>query len=208
MAERPEPKAASKSKSKKIEQGERTRAHLVGVARALFAEHGFAATSTEDVVHTAAVTRGALYHHFRDKADLFEAVFEQLESELVADVIREAARGRTPIDELRRGVSGFLRRCLDPAVQRVILRDGLAILGWERWYEIDVRYALGILVAGIDAAMDAGEIARQPAEPLAHLILGAMNHAGMYIAGAADPERARKEMDRTLGKMIDGLRVN
>ena len=195
------------AKPKKVEQGEKTRAHLVAVARGLFAEHGFAATSTEDVVHAAQVTRGALYHHFKDKEDLFEAVFEELEMELTAGVVETALKGRTPLTQLRRGLSAFLERCLDPAVQRIVLRDGLAVLGWDRWYEIDVRYALGTIAAGVQTAMDAGEIARQPVEPLAHLVLGAMNHAGMYIAASQDPEAARKEMERGLRRLVDGLRT-
>jgi AcrR family transcriptional regulator len=193
------------TKSKKVEQGEHTRAHLIAVARRLFAKKGFSGTSTEDVVKAAKVTRGALYHHFDGKEQLFEACFEQLESELAAEVSAIALKGKTPIEQLRRGVSAFLDRCLDPAVQRIVLRDGLSVLGWDRWYEIDAQYALGGVEFGVRAAMDAGEITRQPVGPLAHVLLGAMNHAGMYIAGADDKDAARKEMDRTLRKVLDGL---
>lgn len=192
-------------KSKRVEQGEQTRAHLVSVGRTLFAQKGFAATSTEDIVQAAQITRGALYHHFDGKEQLFEAVFEQLEAEMIGEISRYALKARSPSERVRRAISSFLEQCLDPAVQRVILRDGLSILGWQRWYEIDAKYALGSLIAVLDEAVAAGEIVKQPAEPLAHALLGAMSHAGMYIAGAADADAARKEMDRTLRRLFDGL---
>lgn len=196
---------AEQPKSKKVEQGEQTRAQLIDVARVLFADRGFASTSTEDIVKAARATRGALYHHFDSKEHLFEAVFERVEEDLVAQVNAAAMKARTPLDMLRRGISAFLDQCLEPAMQRIVLRDGLSVLGWDRWYEIDERYALGSVAAAVQAAIDAGQIAKQPVAPLAHLILGAMNHAGLYIAGAAGPAAARKEMERALRRVIDGL---
>jgi len=194
--------------SKKVEQGLQTRAHLVEVATTLFAERGFAGTSTEDIVKAANTTRGALYHHFESKEHLFVTVFEAVEEQVVAQVNASAMKGRTPLDMLRRGISAFLDQCLDPAMQRIVLRDGLSVLGWERWYEIDVRYALGSVAAAVEAAIASGQIPRQPVQPLAHLMLGAMNHAGLYIAGAADPAAARKEMERALRRVVDGLAGN
>lgn len=203
MSRRP----AAPRKSKKVEQGEQTRAQLVTTARRLFSERGFAATSTEDIVNAAGITRGALYHHFANKEQLFEAVFEQLEEELVADVLQAAMHEPTARDRMRVGLATFLDRCLDPAVQTVVLREGVSVLGWDRWHEIDARYALGTIVFGLQELMDGGDIPSQPVEPLAHLVLGAVTHAAMFIAAAADPSAARAEVGEALQRLVDGLRT-
>src|SRR5437763_14874590 len=115
----------------KAEQSEVTRAALVDAAQALFAERGFADTPTEAVVKTAGVTRGALYHHFTDKTDLFRAVYERLEQRMIARV-EEAVAGLTdPIEVLQRGADAFLDACMEPAVQRIVLLEGPTVLGWE-----------------------------------------------------------------------------
>ena len=191
--------------SKKVAKGRQTRARLIAVAKDLFAANGYAATSIDEVIRSAEVTRGALYHHFAGKEDLFEAAFEQVQTELIAAVQNATLGLESPLARLKRAVSAFLERCVDPSVQRIILRDGLAVLGWDRWYEIDARFALGLITATLKQAMRVDEIARQPVEPLAHVLLGAMNHAGLYIAGAEDPHVARRRIDRALERVLEGL---
>ena len=127
------------------ERSEATRAALLGAARSLFAERGYAAVTAEEVVRAAGVTRGAMYHHFRDKKDLFRAVHEQVEEEMVM-AIAEAVAGREDVlDLLVAGVDAFLDRCLDPEVARIALDEAPSVLGWREWREIDARYALGLV---------------------------------------------------------------
>lgn len=189
----------------KAEQSSATRAALVGAAATLFAEQGFADTATEAVVKAAGVTRGALYHHFADKVDLFRAVYELVEQRVIARV-EKAVDGLTdPLAVLRAGADAFLDACLEPAVQRIVLLEGPAVLGWETWREVDMAYGLGMITAVLDAAMQTGAIRQAPVEPLAHILLGGLNEGAMLMASADDPNAARKRTGEALRVVIDGL---
>ena len=191
----------------KAEQSEATRRALVGAAERLFTERGYADTPTEAVVQAAGVTRGALYHHFRDKAALFQAVYEALEKRVVDQVHARIEGVSDPLKVLQRGAEGFLDACLDPAVRRVVLLEGPSVLGWERWREIDQAYGLGLTTAALEAAVAAGAIQRAPIEPLAHVLFGGLVDAAMLIASAADPGAARRDVGRAVALVIRGLRT-
>ena len=192
---------------KKAEQADATRTALGAAARQLFTERGYAATSTTEIVERAGVTRGALYHHFAAKEDLFRAVFEQLEDEVTKHVAKEALTSADPLEQLRRGTRAYLDACIDPAVQRVVLLEGPSVLGWQTWQEIEQRYGYGLVVAGVEAAIGAGLIAAQPVEPLAHVLFGALTEAGMVVARADDPGVARADMEAAMDRLLDGLRA-
>ncbi len=191
----------------KSEQADATRTALSAAARQLFTERGYAATSTTEIVERAGVTRGALYHHFPAKYDLFRAVFEQLEDEVTKHVAQEALTSDDPLDQLRRGTRAYLDACIDPAVQQVVLVEGPSVLGWQTWQEIEQRYGYGLVVAGVEAAIGAGLIAAQPVEPLAHVLFGALTEAGMVVARADEPRAARIEMEAAMDRLLDGLRA-
>jgi AcrR family transcriptional regulator len=191
----------------KAERADATRGALLVAARELFTDRGYAATSTTEIVTRAGVTRGALYHHFPAKHDLFRAVFEQLEAEVTTHVAQEALAGADPLEQLRVGSRAYLDACLDPAIQRVVLVEGPSVLGWETWQEIESRYGYGLVVAGVEAAMAAGLVDTQPVAPLAHVLFGALTEAGMVVARAGDPRAARAEMDEAMDRLLDGLRA-
>jgi AcrR family transcriptional regulator len=194
-------------KGRKAEQAEATRGALLNVARGLFAERGFADVSTEEIVQRAGVTRGALYHHFRDKRDLFRTVFETVEQE-VAEKIAEAALSETdPWEQQKVALRAFLDVCLEPAVQRIVLVDAPSVLGLTDWRDIEAAYGLALVRAGLQSVMDAGLIEKQPLEPLAHLLFGALTEAGMMIARAEDVEAARAEVGESVERLLEGLRV-
>jgi AcrR family transcriptional regulator len=196
------------AKTTKAEQGEATRATILRAARELFTEHGYGGVGTEEIVRRAKLTRGALYHHFADKKDLFRAVHEQIEGEVMEAIgAQMAAAEADPFALLVVGTRAYLDVCTDPAITRVTLVDAPSVLGWEEWREIDMRHGLGIVIAGLQGGMDAGVLRPQPVRPLAHLMLGAMGEAGMVIANAADPEAARAEVEPALLGLLDGLRV-
>jgi AcrR family transcriptional regulator len=179
----------------------------VRAGRALFTERGYAAVGTEEIVARAKVTRGALYHHFDGKRELFRAVHEQMEEEVVGAIGARMEGIEDPIELLSTGVRAYLDACTDPALTRVTLLDAPAVLGWEQWREIDMRYGLGLVTAGLTAAMDAGAIRTAPIRPLAHLLLAAMGEAGMLIANADDPQAARGEVEPALLDLLDGMRA-
>lgn len=184
-----------------------TRALLIGAARKLFADKGFAEVSTGAIVAAAGVTRGALYHQFDDKAALFAAVYEEVERDLVADVAEgiAAARPADPVEAMRVGAHLFLDRCASPDVQQIVLIDAPAVLGWEGWRAVGVKYGLGVIEAMLAHAIGEGAIPEQPLRPTAHVLLGALDEAALYVSRAADRDRARKEMEAVSDRLLSGI---
>ena len=181
-----------------------TRAKLIRAARRLFARNGYAAVGTEEIVRRAGVTRGALYHQFADKQDLFLAVYEQVEQELTARVAATLGEVSSPFAALRAGIRLFLDACSTPEVQRIVLTDGPAVLGWEVWREVAERNGLGLIEAAVGAAIEAGEIAELPQAALAHLLMGALDEAALLVV--REPESS-EAVAATLERLLDGLRV-
>src|SRR5436190_10205234 len=162
---------------RRMEAARATRDALVDAALALFTERGYAGVGTEEIVARADVTRGALYHHFKDKRDLFRAVHERVESELVQRVATKMDRTEDPWDVLVTGTMAFLDACDEPAVKQIALTDAPVVLGWKEWREIDNRYGLGLTRAALQAAVDAGVLRRVDVEPMAHLFVAALSEA-------------------------------
>lgn len=193
-------------RTRKAEQAEATRAALIAAGRELFAERGYAAVPTEEIVARARVTRGALYHHFRDKRDLFKSVFEEVDRELVEHVVERALRETDPWQRLVVACQSFLDACLDPAVQRIVYADAPSVLDPAEWRGAEEASALGLISVGLEEAMAAGALARWPVAPLANLVLGALNEAGMMIASAKDTRAVRAEVGDTVVHVLEGLR--
>lgn len=189
------------------ERSEATRAALIAAARALFAERGYAAVSTGEIVDRAQVTRGALYHHFKDKQALFEAVHEALEAELVVRIGQGLAADATPkgsLDLLLAGTDLFLDACEEPTFARIALQEAPSVLGWQRWREIDAKYSMGLITGVLGQGMKTGELHPQPVEPLAHLLLGALGEAGLLIASGVP----RAQVRAPLHAVLEGLLAN
>jgi AcrR family transcriptional regulator len=184
-----------------------TRARLVDSARKLFSTKGFSSVSTEAIVAAAGVTRGALYHQFDDKAALFAAVYEQMEEELVADVGQRivAAGPGDQLQAMRVGARLFLDLVSAPDVQQIVVIDAPAVLGWEQWRAVGIKYGLGIIEAMLAQAIADGVIPDQPLRPTAHVLLAALDEAALYIARAADNRQAREEMDLVCDRVIAGI---
>src|SRR5262249_50898727 len=191
----------------KAAQREATVAALIGAARPLFAERGYAGVGTEEIVQKAGVTRGALYHHFRGgKEDLFKAVLVQVGAEMTESVMAAASAAKDPWEGLLVGTDAFLDACTRRDVQQIILIDGPAVLGWDVWREFDDQQSLGLLEAVLNEVMEAGLMAPHPARPLAHVLMGAIDEAAMVVARADDQAAAREEMGRTVHRLLEGLR--
>jgi len=195
---RPQPRGRS---------SERTRQALITAARKLFVTKGYFATGTEEIVSEAGVgTRGALYHHFTDKEDLFRAVFHEVQADLAAAT---KVGGRADaLDVLTAALQQFLDASADNRdVQQVILIDGPAVLGWEQWRNLEAQYGLGAITLMLDAAVEQHAIPQQPTAPLAHMLLAAVDEAALYIANADDQRQARNQARRSLKHLLDGLRT-
>jgi len=184
-----------------------TRAALVAAARPLFAEHGYGGVGTETIVRAAGVTRGALYHQFADKTELFQAVYEAVEEDLAGRLAeRIAAAGASdPIEVMMLGADAWLDACDEQEVQQIVLLDGPAVLGWELWREIGLRYGLGLVEALLAHAVEVGRIPPQPVAPLAHVLMGALDEAALYIARAHDPAAASEQIRAVVARLLSGL---
>jgi AcrR family transcriptional regulator len=192
--------------TRRVENAESTRRALLREARRLFARRGYANVSLEEICRRARVTKGALYHHFRDKRDLFRTVCREVEEDWVAQTLAAAAGERDPLRRLELGCEALLDACLDPTLQRVLLLDGPAVLDWDELRRIEAHRGLGLMSTALGDAMDAGELERQPVKPLARLILGALTEASLAIARDPEPAQARIQMGAALTRLIRGLR--
>ena len=181
-------------------------AKLMDAARPLFRAQGYAATSVDDITRAAALTKGAFYHHFTDKKAIFRAVFEEAEAQLHAD-IRAACARDDPWTMLKSGCLAFLDITLDPWTQRLLLREGPSVLGWDVWREVCARHSLGLISGGIRAAIKAGQIPPRPTEPLAAAIYGALTEAARYLAQLDDPAAALPAVRAEIELMLQALRT-
>jgi AcrR family transcriptional regulator len=187
-------------------EAQATRDALIRAALELFGKRGYAGVGTEEIVARARVTRGALYHHFADKRDLFRAVFERVEQELVERIGAQMKATEDPWELMIAGMRSFLDACEEPAVKRIALTDAPAVLGWQEWREIDNRHGLGLTRAALQGAVDAKVLRPVAVEPMAHLLVAALTESAFVIAHAEQPRRAREEVEEALVQLIEGLR--
>ena len=194
MAER-QPARSKPTRSTLVAQrAETTRAALIDAARRLFVEKGYFATGTEEIVAAAGVgTRGALYHHFAGKDALFEAVVESVDERISADMTAAITSVRDPVEVLHAGALKWIDLAGDPVIQRIILTDGPAVLGWERWRTMSEEGAYGQTRALLQAVADAGHLAPHLVSAFAHMILAAVDEMAIVIARADDPQAALAE---------------
>ncbi len=193
-------------KDKRVAQGDATRAALVIAARQLFGETGYADTSTDEIVTRAGVTKGALYHHFDGKEDLFKAVFEQVQREVSDKAVAEFL-GPDSWDALLKGCSLWVDAHLDPSVRRIVLQDARAVLAGDDVRAIENRFGAVALRGALRKAMHAGVLERQPLRPMALVLLGALSEGCLYIAEADDPRVARTEIGLLIATILSGFRV-
>jgi AcrR family transcriptional regulator len=186
------------------ERSEATTAALLDAARELFAQDGYAATSLDAVVARAGVTKGALYHHFEGKHDLFAAVFARENVRLLDAIVAAYRRESDPWDALAAGCQAFLEETQEPGVQRIFLLDATAALGYERIRELESD-SLALLERGIERAIEAGRIAPRPAKPLAHMLFGAICEIAMVTARATDQQTALAEATGELQRLLAAL---
>jgi AcrR family transcriptional regulator len=188
-------------------RGEATRERLLAAARELFGERGYDGTSIEAVLHTSGVARGALYHHFQSKAELFDAVAEEVFVE-IAQETSAAARASLDTDTLERlraGSQAWLQMALEPAVQRITLLDPPTVLGWARWRALDEQHTLGGLRASFRALAREGRIPAGQEELLAHMLLAALNEAALFIACAEAQKVALATARAAIDTLLDRL---
>lgn len=180
-----------------------TRSQILAAARRRFTEMGFEGASVDAIAQAARVSKGAVYHHFSTKEDLFRAVFEQVEAEVADLVAARSSTETTPPEMLQAGCHAFLESALDAAIRRILFDDGPRVLGWEVWREIDEQHFLALIVAAL--RLHDPDRAEKELELRAHLLLGAVDEAAMLITRAPNPDEALNGVVRELDAVIVAL---
>ncbi|NEE03745.1 TetR/AcrR family transcriptional regulator [Phytoactinopolyspora halotolerans] len=202
MPTTPQPTRTTRTKA---QQREETTRALVEHARRLFAAKGYAHVSLTEIVQAAGVTKGALYHHFSGKDDVFRAVLEHVHGE-VAERIADAAPDADPWTQLVAGCRAFLTASTEPGIQRIMLIDAPSVLGWSDWRDLDAATSMQQLEAALTQLVDDGVIVDQPITPLAHLLSGAMNEAALWLARSPNRDRDLEDTMATLTRLLQSLR--
>lgn len=193
-------------KSRREEYTEATRVALLESATALFATRGYAATSIEDVARGARVTRGALYHHFGSKQELFEAVYDEQERGIVERIGASLGTRPDPWSQALAGIDVFLDACTEPGYRRIALEEGPAALGYDRWRELNEQHSMGLMRTMLEILMDSGDIRRQPVDLPARVLFSALCETGLAMAVAADQKAARQQAGELARRMLESLR--
>jgi AcrR family transcriptional regulator len=193
-------------KSRREEYAGMTREAIVQAATSQFAADGFAGTTIDSVADAARVTKGAVYHHFKDKAELFEAVFVVMEERLVARVADAVAGIDDPWEIMADGVDAYLDECCEADFRRIALQEAPAALGWARWKEIEEQYFLGLVKATLDALARYGLISVPPSDLTARMLLAAASEAGLAVAASPEPGRERDRVRSLFMRFVGALR--
>ncbi|MBX7453994.1 TetR/AcrR family transcriptional regulator [Mycolicibacterium sp. 3033] len=184
-------------------RGDETRRALIDAGRRLFVDKGFFNTSIGHLVEASGVgTRGAFYHHFADKAELFNAVFEEVEHDLTTRAIATPPRGADPWEQLTRGLHEFVEAALEPEVQRVMLIDGPVVLGWEKQRRIQRGDSIAMIEEVIGEAIAAGVIDDQPVAELAQILVASAEEAALMVAHSDAPATTRKTAAAVLDRIL------
>lgn len=186
---------------------EGAREALVEAAHDLFMERDYDRVSIAEILDRSGVSRGALYHHFPAKLDLFRAVYQAGERRVIERIAAQASVAKSPFEALVDGVRAYLRQCeLDEELRRIGLSQSRAVLGWDGWREAAAELGIGVMRAGVAAAMEAGEITPRDPETTAQVLLGASIEAAMLIVVADDRAAARERSEAVIVELLEGLR--
>ena len=203
------PKAAGKAAGRRSQYSASTRRALIDVALKLFTTQGYAGTSLDAIVAGAKVTKGALYHHFSGKQAVFEAVFEKVESD-ASDRIRKALRrSRDPWEKASLGLGEFLSVVQAPAYQRVVILEGPAVLGYERFREREERSSFGLVGDMVRTILSSStySMTDDMIDTFSRIFFGAMSAAGEAVIEAEDPALAVARVEAALTFILAGLRT-
>src|SRR6202451_1126522 len=187
-------------------QAEATRQQLVDVARQLFTERGYAGTSIEDIIERAGVARGALYHHFPGKGALFAAVYQVVQAEVASAVVAAALTADDPAQAVYTGLSAFLDACLEPEFRQIVVLDSVPVLQRQAWEGGSTEHSELDMLSQVLTPLAAAYLPGLDMEALAHVALGGLYGAALYIARSAEPATARAAADVVLDTLITGLR--
>lgn len=185
---------------------EQTINNLMKIARQHFTDNGYAKVTLEEIAKEANVTRGALYHHFKNKKGLFLAVFEEIQKEMGEYVETAAAKSNDSWQQLFNGCQAFLESAVESRNQRILLIDGPAVLGWDTFRKMDEKYSMNSLREQLQLMLEQDIIKPISLDALTHFLSGAMNEAVLWISGHSDQKGSMEEAIIVLQHLLEGLR--
>ncbi|GAA0359287.1 TetR/AcrR family transcriptional regulator [Bacillus horti] len=192
---------------RKKEEAQETIRKLIEIGRTHFTEKGFATASLEEIVQEAAMTRGALYHHFGSKKGLFQVVIEHIQSEVAEQVEVQAAQsGEDMWEQLLSGCRAFITTAVEPRNRRILLIDGPAVLGWEEWRKMDERNSMRLLRGQLEEMQQKGYLKEVPLVAMTHALSGALNEMSLWLAQLPDYERGLEEALTILNHLLKGFK--
>eukprot|EP00435_Cladocopium_sp_Y103_P077195 s1_g934.t1 len=194
------------AKSIRDEYAEQTRAEILKSARTVFTETGFAASSLQQIAERAGVTRGALYHHFKNKKDIFLAVFRMMQAEMIEQLGQSTPTEAPDHWATVSGVlSAFLEKSQDDEYRRIVLIEGPSALGWAEWREVEEEYALGFIGSFVDVLAKEGKIIAADRGALANMILGITIESSLALA-MNDGAYSAADIQKIAERMVFGLK--
>jgi AcrR family transcriptional regulator len=195
-------------RSRRLEYSESTRAALVDSAVALFTKRGYAGTSLDEIAKRARVTKGALYHHFSGKQALFEAAFDAVERGVFDQLQAIAAGDGTPWERALAGLRCYIRSCLDPSYQRIVIHEAPVVMGWERWREAEDHFSAGLIRSIVSDLLESGDLVGVPLEITSRLLFGALSTAATMIASSPDPKTVSVQTEDAIIQLLVLIRAN
>jgi AcrR family transcriptional regulator len=193
-------------RSRRVDYSESTRKALVDSAVDLFTKQGYTATSLDAVAKKALVTKGALYHHFNGKQALFEAVLDAVETETMKRLGEIIGGPGDPWDRAMNAIRAYIKVCLDPSYQRIVIHEAPVVMGVERWREAEEHYSYGLVKLAVERLIEARLIEEVPLEVTARMLFGALSAGATFIAGADDQQHASAEVYTAMIKLLEGMR--
>ena len=188
------------------ERREVTRGAILAAAQSLFGSRSYAHVAVDQIAAEAGVAKGAIYHHFSTKADLFEVVLREVAAQILTKVQAALFQQSDAFSAMSAANRAFFVSCADPHFAQIFLRDGPSVLGWERWREVDASYFGGMVRTALHSAMEANVIIRRPIDPLVRLMLGAVTEAAIDCADSENFAETAEGYLEALDVVLDGLK--
>ncbi|NOU96746.1 TetR family transcriptional regulator [Paenibacillus sp. LMG 31456] len=179
---------------------------IIEVARSYFTEHGYADSTLEDIAKEAELTRGSIYHHFRNKKGLFHIVLESVQKEIAERIETEAAKSDDVWEQLFFGCRAFVAAAVEPRNKRVLLIDGPAVLGWEAWRIMDEHNSMRLLRGQLQIMEQQGCLKPVSIDAMTHCLSGALNESALWIAQMPDYQQSLEATMSVISHILNGFR--
>jgi AcrR family transcriptional regulator len=181
---------------------------IIEVAQIYFTKHGYASSTLEDIAKESELTRGSIYHHFKNKKGLFMVVLESIQKEIAVRIETEAEKKKDIWEQLLSGCQAFVVAAVEPQNKQILLIDGPAVLGWDTWRSIDERNSMRLLRGQLKIMKENGYLENVPIDPLAHCLSGALNELSLWMAHMPNYQESLESTMEIISQMLKGFMIH